>query len=153
MDIWVTSQTRQTKGTEIRINCPCCGCRDTPASTLMCEEGVGIFFIPLLTQKHTYVRCSHCNTRLVSELSLLELPNYSAEELEPFVKFQLSFVTKALAIISVVFACLPFVSLPIAIYTLVMSNRYGGWPKWISVAGIILSTIMSIWLIFSLIIK
>ena len=59
--------------------------------------------------------------------------------MERFLSYRLSFVYKALAILSVLLFCAPFLSLPLAIISLVASYRSGGWPKVVSIVGIVMA--------------
>jgi hypothetical protein len=50
MGILVTSKTKRTPGPDARINCPTCG-DGVPAQTYALEEKMGVFFIPIITQR------------------------------------------------------------------------------------------------------
>ncbi len=51
--------TSRFPGPEARINCPKCG-PNVPATSDRIKERVGVFYIPLLTQRETYLECPKC---------------------------------------------------------------------------------------------
>lgn len=102
---------------------------------------IGVFFIPLITQRETYVECSGCGLHRLTRLPLEELAGYSADELTPHLYRRVSIIVWTLALASVLGFCLPVAGLTFGAVGLLMSWRTGGWPKRLSVVGLALSSV------------
>ncbi len=141
-DILLTTKTKRTPGPDTRFHCPRCG--DVPARTYLLEEKMGVLFIPLITQRETYVACRACGAALLTRLPLEELGEYSADGLTPHLFPRVSIIVQFLAVASVVLFCAPFVGLVLGAIGLLTSYRTGGWPKRLSLIGIGLSSVVHV---------
>jgi hypothetical protein len=142
MKILATSKTTRTAGPEIRANCPACG-PNVPAKTHVLEERMGLFFVPMFTQRETYVECTGCGAARLIGLPLEALPGYPPDELDRHLHRRVSLVAKFLAVASVLVSCFPFVGLGLGVAGLVASYRTGGWVKVVSIIGIVIGTLSS----------
>jgi hypothetical protein len=120
------------------MNCPACG-PNSPATTYELAEKMGVFFIPLLTQRETYVECKRCGTARLVNLPLQNLGEYPADELDKHLRPRISIIVKFFALASVLLFCVPLVGIVLGLIGLVASYRTGGWPKAVSLIGTILS--------------
>ncbi len=142
MTILATSKTRKTPGPDTRINCPKCG-PNVPARTHRLEERMGVYFIPLLTQRETFVECAGCGESRHTALPLEKLGEYPPDELDRHLYRRVSVVVKFLALASVLVFCIPFVGLGLGVAGLVGSYRTGGWVKVVSIVGITIGALVS----------
>jgi hypothetical protein len=142
MYIHTTWESSRTPGPDARFNCPACG-EDVPARTYALKEIIGVFFIPLITQRETYVECSGCGLYRLTRLPLEELSGYSADELTPHLYRRVSIIVWTLAFASVLGFCLPVIGLAFGALGLLMSWRTGGWPKRLSMVGLALSSVVT----------
>ncbi len=97
-------------------------------------------------QSH-WVRCSKCNAELKSRISAGQLtgapPSKVNEQIIPYHSFPKRFMSIA----SVVLSWTPLVGVLLGIIATVMTLRTRGWPKWLSIAGLILAaTINAAWI-------
>ena len=146
MTILATSKTRRLPGPPTKIHCPKCG-RESSAKSYQLEEKMGLFFIPFITQRETYVECNQCGSARLIGIPLMELDRYNADELEPHMYERISLVTKFMTLASVFLFCVPFVSLPFALVGFFASRRAGGWVKMTSIVGMALAGVGSLlWL-------
>jgi hypothetical protein len=105
---------------------------------------MGVFYIPLLVQRETFVKCSQCGIVRLTPIPLAELGQYSAEELTPHLRQRVSIVVKVLAMASLLMFFIPVFGLILSGIGLLVSYRVGGWPKRVSLIGLGLSVISSI---------
>jgi predicted small integral membrane protein len=138
--ILATSKTTRIPGPATRINCPKCG-PNTPALSYTLVEKMGVFFIPLFTQRETYLECARCGSARLVNVPLEGLGRYKADELDAHVFQRMSIVVKFLALASVLLACVPFLGLGFGLFGFWSSYRTGGWVKVVSIVGIVLSTL------------
>jgi len=143
MTILATSKTRTYPGPKVWANCPKCG-PDVPAITYQREERMGVYFIPILTQRETYVQCAKCGTARLTRLTFEELAACSPDEIDRYLTPRVSIVIKFMALASALLFFLPFVSLGFGIAGYVATRRTGGWVKVASLIGIVLGTISTI---------
>jgi hypothetical protein len=141
MVIPATSSSEEFRGPNIRVNCPTCG-PGAEARTYEYVEKMGILFIPLLTQRETYVVCRSCKRSRVCHIPLDELPSYSPEELDKHLHPRVSIIVKVLAVASVLVFCAPFVGLIFGGIALLATYKTGGWPRVVSIIGIVLSALV-----------
>jgi predicted RNA-binding Zn-ribbon protein involved in translation (DUF1610 family) len=140
MTVLATSKTRKFPGPEIKINCPKCG-PNVPASTYRLEERMGLYFIPLFTQRETYVECPKCGSARLTDLTFDELAACPPDEIDRHVYQRVSIIVKFMAVASVLVFCVPFVGLGFGIAGFVASKRTGGWVKAVSLIGIVLGAL------------
>ena len=138
MRILITTKITRTPGPSVRINCPKCG-PESPAVSYQRVEKMGLFYVPLITQRETHVKCRGCGAVRVTRLPLHQLAAYSADELEDHLHKRVSIIVSVLAVASVLLFCAPFLGLALAVISLLVSYRTGGWPKWASLVGVVLS--------------
>jgi hypothetical protein len=148
--ILVTSKTKRIPGPDTLLNCHACG-PDLPANTYQLEEKMGVFFIPLITQRRTYVECSECGAAWLTRLPLAELGQYSAEELTPHLKKPVSFVVKFIALASLLLFWVPLVGFALSVIGLLASYWTGGWPKRVSLIALVLAFLISVLFVILLI--
>jgi hypothetical protein len=124
MTILATSKTRKTPGPDTRINCPKWD-PNVPARTCRLEERMGVYFIPLFTQRETYVECATCGESRLTRLPLEKLGEYPPDELDRHLYRRVSIVVKFLAVASVLVSCIPFAGLGLGVAGLIASYRTG----------------------------
>ena len=137
-----TSKTQRKNGPTIRIHCPGCGERDTPADTFEVVERIKLYLIPLPTQRERQVICRWCGAAWVTHLQLEELATLSADELITYLVPRVSIVVYFLAIASVLLFCMPVVGLVLGIAGLVGSWKSGGLAYRLSISGIVLTVLL-----------
>lgn len=96
---------------------------------------MGVFFVPLITQRETYVECCRCGRARLTSLPLSELGKYTATELDPHLRERVSIIVQFFAIASVWFACVPFVGLLLGVIGFLASTRGAGWTRRVSLIG------------------
>lgn len=142
MSILITSKTMKIPGPDTRINCPTCG-PNVPARTYRTEERMGVFYIPLITQRETRVECTGCGNARLTQLPIEQLADYPPGELENHLFPRVSFITKFVALASVLVSCIPFVGLGLGVAGFLASRRTGGWVKVASLVGIVLGVLVT----------
>jgi hypothetical protein len=120
------------------------------AETYEQVEKMRVYFIPLLTQRETCVRCRNCGTIQLARLPLRDLATLSADELKPWLYERVSIIAKFIALASLLLICMPFVSLVLGIIGLAMNFRSGGWPKSFSIAAIALNAPVTLFCVYAL---
>jgi hypothetical protein len=68
---------------------------------------------------------------------------HSAAELSPYLSYEVSLVVKFLAIASILLFVAPIVGLVLAILTVLLSLKSGGWPRTLGVVALVLSGIVT----------
>ncbi len=143
MTILATSKTMKVPGPDTRINCSKCG-PNVPARTYRQEERMGVFFIPMFTQRETYVECTKCGESRLSRLPLEKLAECPPDELDQHVYHRVSLIIKFMALASVLVFCIPFVGLGFGVAGFIGSRRAGGWVKVVSIIGIVIGTLVGV---------
>jgi hypothetical protein len=144
MDILITTRSQQTPGPELEIDCPKCGTSNTSAASYEQRDYLSLFyFIPLFSVANTFVKCGTCDARLTSRLSIEELQQHSTSDVSQYLSYEISFVVKFLAIASILLAIVPIVGLVLAILTVSLSLKSGGWPKTVGIIALVLSGIVT----------
>ena len=100
---------------------------------------MGLYFIPLLTQRETCVKCLDCGTIQLTKLPLKDLEGLSPGGLQPWLFPRVSIIAKFIALASILLFCAPVVGLGLGVAGLIMNFRSGGWPKVVSIVAIVLS--------------
>src|SRR5690349_5089966 len=113
MGILITSQTERTPGPQVNFACPKCG-REVVAQSYGRVEKMGVFYLPLITQRETCVECE-CGTLRLTRLPLESLGGYSAAELAPHLYERTSIIVQFVAVASVLLSCVPPVGLVLAV--------------------------------------
>lgn len=145
MGVWITTHREQTLGPDLKINCPKCGALDTSAASYELRDQLKLLFvIPLFKLTNTYVSCAACGTALTSRLSIDELRTHSPSDISHFLSYEISLVVKFLAILSLLLLIAPLVGFVLAILTVVLSRKSGGWPRTIGIVALLLSGIVTI---------
>jgi hypothetical protein len=145
MDVLITTRSQKIPGPELEINCPKCGASRTSAASYEQRDALSLFFIiPLFTVTNTFVKCAACGAKLTSRLSIDELQPHSAAEVSPYLSHEVSFVVKFLAIASILLFIAPIVGLVLAVLTVILSLRSGGWPRTLGIVALVLSGFVTI---------
>jgi hypothetical protein len=142
VSILVTSKTKTIPGPDVRFNCPRCRL-DSSARSYERKETMGVFFIPLITQRERYVECCSCGTTRLTRLPLEELDRYTADELGPHLQQRVSFIVKFLVVVSLLLFFVPIVGLVMGLIALIATYRTGGWLKRLSLIGLVLSALVT----------
>ena len=107
-----------------------------------------LYVIPVLSMSNNLVGCLLCAAKLSTKLPLEELPHFSSEELEEHLKYEVSFVFRLLAVISLPLSVFPLVGLVVALLALIGTcNRPPGWPRTVSRISTVLASIVSLLLL------
>lgn len=138
----LSSTIKNTPGPDVQMNCPGCG-SVALARTYEREEKIRVYHVPFLTQREVYVECKRCRMVRLATVPLAELDRYSADELDAHLHERVSIIVKFLALASLVLFCVPFVGLIIGLSALLASYRTGGWPRAVSVIGVLLSLVLT----------
>jgi hypothetical protein len=144
MDILLTSKTTRTDGPGVEIHCDGCKRQDAEAETYQLEEKMGVFFIPLLTQRQTFIKCRHCGAARITSLGLDQLLNKDPETLALHVRKRTSLIVWFLVIASLVLFLVPFVGLALGVIAFLCTYWHGGWPRRLSLISLCLSVIASV---------
>ena len=150
MEFWITTHREQTPGPELKINCPQCGASETPATSYELRDQLKLLCVIPFTLTNTYVSCSACSAALTSRLSIDELRTHSPSDISHFPSYEISFVVKFLAILSLLLSIAPLVGFVLAILTVVLSRESGGWPRTIGIIALVLSGMVTIPLVILL---
>ena len=141
MYLLMTSKTRTVRGPDTFINCPECG-DDSPALTYQRVERMGIFFVPFLTQRETFVVCETCGKTSLIKLPLEQLGELSADEVSRHLHARVAIVAKFLALAGLLLSLVPVVGLTLSGIGLAMTYRAGGWAKVASLIGLGISALV-----------
>jgi hypothetical protein len=145
MTILITAQSQQTPGPELEIACPKCNAPKTSATSYEQRDRLSLFYlVPLFAITNTFVECASCNAKLTSRLSVHELDQHSGSDISQFLSFEMSFVVKFLALTSMLLFFAPIIGLVLAIFTVVLSSKSGGWPRALGLVALVLSGIVTI---------
>ena len=144
----VSARSEQINGEKTRINCPACGAEDTLAQTFIQVERLYVLYvIPVLSMSNNFVRCLSCEAKLSTKLPLEELPHFSSEALEEHLNYEVSFVFRFLAMISLPLSVFPLVGLVVALLALIGTWNRPGWPRTVSRISTVLASIVSLLLL------
>lgn len=89
-------------------------------------------------QSH-WVRCSNCQTELHANCGAEQLSGKSPTTVNEHLRAYLSFPRRFLAIASLMLCWTPVVGVLLAAASTVACVRTRGWPRWVSVIGLILA--------------
>jgi hypothetical protein len=103
---------------------------------------MGVFYVPLITQRETCVECSQCGSLKLTSLPLASLGDYSADQLGQHLHARTSIIVQFLAVASLLLSCAPVVGLVLGLIALLASLKAGGWPLWLSIAGTTISSLV-----------
>lgn len=138
---------KRVEGPEVEFHCPRCG-PETPAESYRLEEKVSIFFMPIFTFRNTFVACRGCGARRNVDLPLGRLGGLSADALEPHLSNDASFVFKLCAVLGAALFFTPVAGLALSLVGLVGSLRSGGWPKIVSIVGVVLGAVATAYFLY-----
>ncbi len=144
MGVLVTTQSSETPGPEIEINCPHCRRESVAADTFERHERLGLFFVPLYNVRNTFVQCSACSRRLLVRVPASELASYEPQQLDRILVKRASFLVKFFALAGLLLFWAPMIGLVLAVVGLLGSARSGGWPKKVSIAATILAALVTV---------
>ncbi len=145
MYLLITTKTRRTPGPVVEIHCPMCGANSVAAQSFEQLETIGLFYvIPLLWFRNTFVRCSACGKDSVSKIKIDELERYSADDLTHFLARRTSFISKFMAVASLIICWIPFVGLAFAVIAVLSNLRSNGWPRTLSWVSTIIATLVMV---------
>jgi hypothetical protein len=149
-----TTKTTSQQGPLVDIDCPACGATDVPAKTSESVEVVKIFFFtPILRLRNTYLRCTNCQTALVSTAPLDQLADLTPEEISGIIRYKPSRAGKILAIVALLTCLLPYLGLIIAAIACYLTRGTKGWAKKISFISIIIALTITTCLVGAMLIE
>jgi hypothetical protein len=91
-----------------------------------------------------WVRCSNCRAELHATCAAHDLQGASPATVTEAVHHYLPFPKRVLAVASMLLCWTPAVGLLLALVATALNSRTTGWPRWLSVVGLILSLAMNI---------
>ncbi len=143
-----STRRQQTPGPDLEINCPKCGTSNSPAISFEFRDRLILYYvIPLFAVTNTFVKCTACGATLRSQLSIHELRTHSSSDISQFLSYEISIVIKLLAILSLLLFIAPGMGLVLAIITVILSAKSGGWPRTVGIVALFLSGLVTIALI------
>jgi hypothetical protein len=148
-----TFESERIAGPDVRINCRACGRENTPAKTVQVKESAGYLHVQILHARETRVKCKKCGVYRLTRLTLDELADYSAHELEAHLWDPTAAKVKLVAIAGLLLFCFPFIGLVMSLLAFIFSFRSGGWPKVVSLIGTVLSLVISALTVYALLTK
>lgn len=148
MDILITSRTRKFPGPTVHINCPVCQTENAEAESLKQVDQLGLFYIiPLFRFTNTFVTCTECHKELMSAVSIDEIEKFSPQDLSSHLSVRVSFVSKAVAVLSMLLFFMPIVGLGLGVLSILLNLRTTGWPKTLSYISTTLAALITITLL------
>jgi hypothetical protein len=128
LPVFGRSQTTRTPGPFFAIDCPTCHTENVQASSYELEERIKMYyFIPLPTQRERHVVCSHCRADRLTVLSFEEIAALSPGAAGQSLYERISFVTKFVAVASVILCIAPVVGAVLGLWAMYASPRWT-WP-------------------------
>ena len=144
MEILISVKSESQPGPEFDIDCPKCGATQVPAASFTQRDRMSLFYlIPILTQTNAFLRCTSCNKKLLSKVSIEELSE-QPERVSEYLSSEVSFVVKFLAIASIVMSIFPVVNFAMVLLAFLLTMKSGGWPKTASKIGFVLSCLVTL---------
>ena len=144
MDILITSKTQKIPGPSVQINCPACHADNVQAESLKQVDQLGLFYIiPLFRLTNTFVTCTACRREMMSAVSIDEIENISPLDLSSHLSVRVSFVSKAVAVLSILLFFMPIVGLILGVLSILLNLRTVGWPKTLSYVSTVLAAIVT----------
>ena len=136
----ITTKSQTKRGPAIKIHCPLCKVRSVKAQARDQVDEVALFYvIPLFRLRNTFLKCSKCEQQIISTITSKELASYSADELSPYLSGRASFIGNFLAIAGVLLCWAPIIGILLAIVGTFINRRSPGWPRTVSLIGVVLS--------------
>ena len=145
MSLFYTAQYERRPGPSVRIDCGKCGGTDVAGKAYDQSETLRLLgVVPILKIRNTFVTCGVCGAQLRSRLSCQELVNLEGADLRPFISYEVSFVVKFLAVVSILLCVVPLLGLLLALTTVCCTLKVRGWPKTLGFIALIVSSLITI---------
>ncbi len=127
-------------GPSVELDCSVCDESAANASTEEVVETVRVLgFIKLFSHRNTYIQCGACQSRFLTPLRLDELE--SMVDLGPYLKQDISFVAKFLAIVSIPLFWFPILGLLIPLIAYLIARKSPNWVSKVSFFTLVFSII------------
>lgn len=97
--------------------------------------------VPIWGWSSHWVRCSHCHAELHADCDPSDFKGASAATVTDRVHAYFSFPKRFLAVAGLMFGWAPLVGLLVAIAAMAANIRTAGWPRVVSIVGLVLTTI------------
>lgn len=111
-------------GVMISIDCPSCGHKQVQGRAY--DYDVTNEF-GMVLQRTSWVECSRCKAQLISSVGASELLSLITEQRNAAISVYVPLVCRALAVISLLIGCFPFVGAAIALAAVAANRRPGLW--------------------------
>jgi hypothetical protein len=135
----------EVSGSDVTIDCLWCGRQGTNAQSHERTEWLTLFhFLPLFSFHTVFVRCDSCRKDMVAKCSLAELAQGNPLTLKHLLVKRVSFVGKVCIVLGLLLCWAPMVGLIPAIIGFVYGRRHEGWMKKMSLLGLILSLLSTL---------
>ena len=145
MDLLYGIQTEQTPGPSVQIDCGKCGNSGTVGRAYdQVETFKLLHLIPVLRLRNTFVTCESCGAQLRSRLTCLELLNRQGDDLREFISYEVSFVVKFMAVISILLCVIPVLGLVLSLITVCLTVRSRGWPWILGTIALVVSSVTTV---------
>lgn len=133
------------RGAKVLLDCPWCDNGLVKGTAVEhCETTRLLLIIDISETTTTFVVCDACKLRMRSQLGLDELKEHAGKDVTRFLTCEAPFITKALAILSLLFSWAPFVNIALPLITLCAARRYRGWPKSLAILSLLLGIAFTI---------
>ncbi|QQE13306.1 hypothetical protein JD969_07560 [Planctomycetota bacterium] len=130
-------KTQHEYDESIEIHCPLCKTNNVDGYPFVYVEKVKWLIVVTIGGKQTpFVKCSKCNGKMISKMSIDELPAYTADELAPFLIRENGFAGGVLAIFALALSFLPIVGLLPVLASLAINYNRSGWQRVVTLIAI-----------------
>lgn len=145
MHLFLGTKRADILGSDITIDCLWCGKQGTNAHTRKQVEWLTLFhLLPLFPFRTVFVQCDSCKKDLVAKCSLEELLQCNPVSLNYVLVKRVSFVVRVCIVLGVLLCWAPFIGLIPAIIGFFYGRKYGGWMKTMSIWGLVLSILSTL---------
>jgi hypothetical protein len=100
-------------------------------------------------QSH-WVRCAKCKSELHADCSAKELVGASATTVSGHIRAYIPFPKRFMAMASLVLCWAPVLGVGVGLMAVVVNWRTSGWPRWVSLMGLMLGTGINVWMFTTL---
>ena len=137
--------TERRWGGWAELDCPCCLSRCHEAETYELTKSLKLMWVGQLVKlANVFVICRNCGNQLLAEVSLDEIPYYTAEDLDGVVKRKVSLLPIVLLIIGLVLSAIPFWGFAFARIMWLGTRESSCWRKSVAWGAAILSAVSTV---------
>jgi hypothetical protein len=132
----------EVQGPRADFTCPRCHQGPSPGfSYERTDTTLLLAVIPVLRTRNTYLICGNCRSRLVTRMTLDDLRQCVGVDISRFVFYRVSFILKALSVLSLLLCLFPVLGMILSAITLIGTFKSPGVWRTIAIISLIISIV------------